>query len=55
MSLTKEYYLRMYDELLTLSDTEKCMTVLMRNRDTGELAIKKTMNKSSFEDRKSVV
>ncbi len=49
MSLTKEYYLRMYDELLTLSDTEKCMTVLMRNRDTGEMAVKKTMNKSSFE------
>lgn len=49
MNLTREYYLRTYDELSILSNTEKCVTVLMRNRDTGELVVKKTMHKSSFE------
>lgn len=48
MDITKEYYLKKYDELSILSDTEKCRTSLMRNRDTGEIVVKKIMQKSSF-------
>lgn len=48
MDLTKEYYLNKYDELSFLSDTKKCKTILMRNRDTGELVVEKIMPKSSL-------
>ena len=48
MDITKEYYLKKYDELSILSDTEKCRTSLMRNRDTGEIVVKKIMQKSCF-------
>lgn len=48
MDITREYYLKKYDELSILSDTEKCKTILLRNTDTGELVVQKTMHKSSF-------
>lgn len=48
MDITREYYLKKYDELSILSDTEKCRTSLMRNRDTGEIVVKKIMQKNSF-------
>ena len=40
MDVIREYYLRKYDELSILSDTKKCKTTLMRNRDTGETVVK---------------
>jgi len=43
-----EYYLSKYEELSVLSDTKKCRTSLMRNKDTGELVVKKEMGKESF-------
>lgn len=48
MDIIREYYLKKYEELSILSDTEKCKTVLMRNMDTGELVVQKTMHKSAF-------
>ena len=48
MNFTMEYYLSKYEELSVLSDTKKCRTSLMRNKDTGELVVKKEMGKESF-------
>lgn len=48
MDIIREYYLKKYEELSILSDTEKCKTVLMRNMDTGELVVQKAMHKSAF-------
>lgn len=48
MNFTMEYYLLKYEELSVLSDTKKCRTSLMRNKDTGELVVKKKMGKESF-------
>lgn len=48
MNFTMEYYLLKYEELSVLSDTKKCRTSLMRNKDTGELVVKKEMGKESF-------
>lgn len=48
MNFTMEYYLSKYEELSVLSDTKKCRTSLMRNKDTGELVVKKKMGKESF-------
>lgn len=47
MDVIREYYLRKYDELSILSDTKKCKTTLMRNRDTGETVVKKVMNQNA--------
>lgn len=43
MDIKTEYYISRYEELSVLSDTEKGKTVLVKNTDTGELAVKKTM------------
>lgn len=48
MNFTMEYYLSKYEELSVLSNTKKCRTSLMRNKDTGELVVKKEMEKKSF-------
>lgn len=48
MNFTMEYYLLKYEELSVLSDTKKCRTSLMRNKDTGEIVVKKEMGKESF-------
>lgn len=48
MNFTMEYYLSKYEELSVLSDTKKCRTFLMRNKDTGEIVVKKEMGKESF-------
>lgn len=48
MNFTMEYYLSKYEELSVLSDTKKCRTSLMRNKDTGEIVVKKEMGKESF-------
>ena len=48
MNFTMEYYLSKYEELSVLSDTKKCRTSLMRNKDTGELVVKKEMGKEGF-------
>lgn len=48
MNFTMEYYLLKYEVLSVLSDTKKCRTSLMRNKDTGELVVKKEMGKESF-------
>ena len=48
MNFTMEYYFSKYEELSVLSDTKKCRTSLMRNKDTGELVVKKEMGKESF-------
>ena len=48
MNFTMEYYLSKYEELSALSDTKKCRTSLMRNKDTGEIVVKKEMGKESF-------
>ena len=47
MNFTMEYYLLKYEELSVLSDTKKCRTSLMRNKDTGEIVVKKEMGKES--------
>ena len=47
MNIIKEYYEKKYIELCVLADTEKCKTTLMRNNDTGQLIVKKIMNKAA--------
>ena len=49
MNIIKEYYEKKYIELCVLADTEKCKTTLMRNKDTGQLVVKKIMNKAAFD------
>lgn len=48
MDIKAEYYLSKYEKLKVLSDTEKCKTMLMRNIDTGELAIQKEMGLPAY-------
>ena len=48
MNFTMEYYLSKYEELSVLSDTKKCRTSLMRNKDTGELVVKKGNGKGKL-------
>lgn len=57
MNIIKEYYEKKYTELCILADTEKCKTTLMRNNDTGQLVVKKIMNKAAldvYEQLKSI-
>ena len=49
MNIIKEYYEKKYTELCILADTEKCKTTLMRNNDTGQLVVKKIMNKAALD------
>lgn len=48
MNIIKEYYEKKYSKLCVLADTEKCKTILLRNNDTGQLVVKKVMNKAAF-------
>lgn len=48
MDIKAEYYISKYEDLKVLSDTEKCKTTLVRNIDTGELAVKKEMGVPAY-------
>lgn len=48
MDIKTEYYTSRYEDLSVLSDTDKCKTVLVKNTDTGELAVRKTMDINAY-------
>lgn len=48
MNIKTEYYASRYEELSVLSDTEKNKIVLVKNKDTGELAVRKTMGLNAY-------
>lgn len=49
MDVIEDYYLKKYEQLKVLADTNKCKTLLMRNVDTGQLVVKKIMHKAAFD------
>ena len=47
--MKEEYFKTKYEEISELSNTSKCRTVLLKNKDTAELAVKKEMPKEMFD------
>lgn len=47
--MREEYFKTKYEEISELANTDKCRTVLLKNADTGELAVKKEMPKEMFD------
>lgn len=48
MDVTARYFLDKYEELSVLSISNKCRNTLVRNRDTGELAVKREMDDNAY-------
>ena len=47
--MKEEYFKTQYEEISELSNTSKCRTVLLKNKDTAELAVKKEMSCEMFD------